>query len=299
MWGVVVNADVFPARKPRLPSAPAVECTVRAELERHLQSCSPPPSAFVRKAVEAFLAHTPAHPHPEAPYLWRLRDIDPLPTFVRDRVALVGDAAHAALPWTGLGISAAALDAQRLADELARAQRRECTVAEALRAYDADRRPRGHAVQKAARASDGGQGPQAYRMGRLALRVLPLKLLYGVQDALVRDCGGAVQDGAECRTAGADLGSRIWGQKMGSEGSRLADSERGVWFSWKKVRYNNIMCTPIIFNRKCKLISFQGRKTDSASKFWSPGADRAVAALKAATVALAAWLIFRAGARFF
>ena len=27
-----------------------------------------------------------------------------------------------------------------------------------------------------------------------------------------------------------DQGSRIWGQKMGSEGSRLAESERGVWF---------------------------------------------------------------------
>ena len=26
-----------------------------------------------------------------------------------------------------------------------------------------------------------------------------------------------------------DLGSRIWGQNMGSEGSRLAESERGVW----------------------------------------------------------------------
>ena len=35
----------------------------------------------------------------------------------------------------------------------------------------------------------------------------------------------------------AMLGSRIWGQKMGPEGSRLAESERGVWFSWKRVRY--------------------------------------------------------------
>ena len=27
-----------------------------------------------------------------------------------------------------------------------------------------------------------------------------------------------------------ELGSRIWGQRMGYEGSRLAESERGVWF---------------------------------------------------------------------
>ena len=36
-----------------------------------------------------------------------------------------------------------------------------------------------------------------------------------------------------CRERG-DLGSRIWGQKMGSKGSRLAESERGVPGSgWK------------------------------------------------------------------
>ena len=55
---------------------------------------------------------------------------------------------------------------------------------------------------------------------------------------------------------------------MGSEGSRLAESERGAWF-WLK-RYS--ICTPH-FNRKYKLILFRGRKTDSAPKFWSPGAS--------------------------
>ena len=52
---------------------------------------------------------------------------------------------------------------------------------------------------------------------------------------------------------------------MGSEGSRLAESERGVWF-WLK-RYS--ICTPH-FYRKNELILFRGRKTDSAPKFWSP-----------------------------
>ena len=33
-----------------------------------------------------------------------------------------------------------------------------------------------------------------------------------------------------CSTPCMRLGSRIWGQKMVSEGSRLAESERGVWF---------------------------------------------------------------------
>ena len=43
-----------------------------------------------------------AVPDPDALYLWRLRDIDPLSTYVRVGVALIGDAAHAQLPWTGL-----------------------------------------------------------------------------------------------------------------------------------------------------------------------------------------------------
>ena len=32
----------------------------------------------------------------------------------------------------------------------------------------------------------------------------------------------------------ASLGSRIWGQKMGSKGTELAESERGAWLSWKR-----------------------------------------------------------------
>ena len=34
-----------------------------------------------------------------------------------------------------------------------------------------------------------------------------------------------------------DLGSRIWGQKMGPEGSRFAESERGVWLWLEKAQY--------------------------------------------------------------
>ena len=43
---------------------------------------------------------------------------------------------------------------------------------------------------------------------------------------------------------------------MGSNGTKLTESERGVWFSWK--RYG--ICTPH-FNRKYELILFRGRKT--------------------------------------
>ena len=67
-------------------------------------------------------------------------------------------------------------------------------------------------------------------------------------------------------SGGFALGSRIWGQKMGSEGSRLAESERGVWF-WLN---RHSICTPH-FNRKNELILFRGRETVSTPKFWSPG----------------------------
>ena len=72
--------------------------------------------------------------------------------------------------------------------------------------------------------------------------------------------------GMRCPATRVNLGSRIWGQTMGT---KLAESERGVWFSWE--RYG--ICTPR-FNRKYELVLFRGRETDSAPKLWSPGVCR-------------------------
>ncbi|KAI1866765.1 hypothetical protein JX265_001138 [Neoarthrinium moseri] len=47
--------------------------------------------------------------------LWQLRDIDPLPTWVRGRAILIGDAAHAMLPTQGQGASQSIEDAEALA----------------------------------------------------------------------------------------------------------------------------------------------------------------------------------------
>ena len=46
--------------------------------------------------------------------LWQLRDIDPLDTWVRGRVILIGDAAHAMLPTQGQGASQTVEDAEAL-----------------------------------------------------------------------------------------------------------------------------------------------------------------------------------------
>ena len=46
-----------------------------------------------------------------------------------------------------------------------------------------------------------------------------------------------------CQSIGLNLGPRIGGQKMGSEGSKLAESDRGAWF-WSK---RHSICTPLFF----------------------------------------------------
>ena len=37
-----------------------------------------------------------------------------------------------------------------------------------------------------------------------------------------------------CIVGGVCLGSSIWGQRLGSEGMKLIELERGVWFPWKR-----------------------------------------------------------------
>jgi len=63
-------------------------------------------------------------------------DRDPLPWWTMDRVTLLGDAAHPMYPVGSNGASQAVLDAVALAELLAR-----LPVAEALKAYEADRLP--------------------------------------------------------------------------------------------------------------------------------------------------------------
>lgn len=72
--------------------------------------------------------------------------LDPLPTFVRGRVALLGDAAHAQTPDLGQGACQAIEDAVVLAAALAHGD-----VPAALAGYDAARRPRTQAIARAGR----------------------------------------------------------------------------------------------------------------------------------------------------
>jgi 2-polyprenyl-6-methoxyphenol hydroxylase-like FAD-dependent oxidoreductase len=95
----------------------------------------------------------------------------PLETYVRGRIALLGDAAHAMPPFLGQGGCQALEDATVLAHELSTKDPKE-----ALRAYDEERRPRS---QKVARESVrmGKLGPQLANPAAVKLRTALLKAL--------------------------------------------------------------------------------------------------------------------------
>ncbi len=75
-------------------------------------------------------------------------DVDPLPTYVNDRVVLLGDAAHAMPPDLGQGACQAIEDAVVLAASLTSSD-----ISEGLKRYDEQRRARVQPMAAAARAS--------------------------------------------------------------------------------------------------------------------------------------------------
>src|SRR5580692_5060670 len=84
-------------------------------------------------------------------YKWALYDRDPIPQWTKGRVTLLGDAAHAMLPYLGQGASQAIEDGAVLATALAGAAAASDPVA-ALGRYERTRRPRASRVVLTARA---------------------------------------------------------------------------------------------------------------------------------------------------
>jgi salicylate hydroxylase len=82
-------------------------------------------------------------------FRWALYDREPLPTWTRGRLTLLGDAAHPMLPHLGQGANQAIEDGMALATILARADRK--TAPAALVAYERLRRERVALVQRGAR----------------------------------------------------------------------------------------------------------------------------------------------------
>src|SRR4029079_7016342 len=82
-------------------------------------------------------------------FRWALFDREPLPTWTKGRLSLLGDAAHPMLPHLGQGANQSIEDGMALATILARADR--ATAPKALLAYERLRRERVAQVQRGAR----------------------------------------------------------------------------------------------------------------------------------------------------
>jgi len=82
-------------------------------------------------------------------FRWALYDREPLPTWTKGRLALLGDAAHPMLPHLGQGANQSIEDGMALATILERADR--TTASAALLAYERLRRERVAQVQRGAR----------------------------------------------------------------------------------------------------------------------------------------------------
>jgi len=82
-------------------------------------------------------------------FRWALYDREPLPTWTKGRLSLLGDAAHPMLPHLGQGANQSIEDGMALATILARADRQ--TAPAGLLAYERLRRERVAAVQRGAR----------------------------------------------------------------------------------------------------------------------------------------------------
>lgn len=85
----------------------------------------------------------------QATFRWALYDREPLPTWTKGRLTLLGDAAHPMLPHLGQGANQSIEDGMALATILARADQRNAPTA--LLAYERLRRERVAAVQRGAR----------------------------------------------------------------------------------------------------------------------------------------------------
>ena len=95
--------------------------------------------------IESLLAQV------EVIFRWALYDREPLPTWTKGRLTLLGDAAHPMLPHLGQGANQSIEDGMTLATILARANRKNAPAA--LLAYERLRRERVAQIQRDARKS--------------------------------------------------------------------------------------------------------------------------------------------------
>lgn len=102
---------------------------------------------------------TNAASHAKNVKLWQLRDQDPLPTYVKGRTLLIGDAAHAMTPHQGQGGTQSVEDAEalRLFDDSSVTRD---SIFAALQNFDKVRRTRASQIQNNTRESHERKDPE-------------------------------------------------------------------------------------------------------------------------------------------
>ncbi|KAL3464459.1 hypothetical protein BJX64DRAFT_298250 [Aspergillus heterothallicus] len=97
--------------------------------------------------------------HAENIKVWQLRDQDPLPTYIRDRVVIIGDAAHAMTPHQGQGCNQAIEDAEGFRIFNPPGVNR-ASVPSLLKDFDRVRRPRASRIQMITRQAHKKPNPE-------------------------------------------------------------------------------------------------------------------------------------------
>ena len=116
----------------------------------------------------------------QSTFRWALYDREPLPSWTKGRLSLLGDAAHPMLPHLGQGANQSIEDGMALATILARANRR--TAPAALLAYERLRRERVAQIQRGARENglryDSAYSDLGVRDAEIAAHAVFRKRLY-------------------------------------------------------------------------------------------------------------------------
>jgi salicylate hydroxylase len=134
--------------------------------------------------VEAIIAQV------DTTFWWGLYDREPLTTWTRGRLTLLGDSAHPMLPHVGQGANQAIEDGVALATVLSQADRQTAPLA--LQVYESVRRERTARVQRSARVNGA-----RYDASSRDLRVRDLQLADQARDrAWIWDCDAEAEAAA-------------------------------------------------------------------------------------------------------
>lgn len=110
--------------------------------------------------------------------LFQVRDQEPLPTYIKGRTVLIGDAAHAMVPYQAQGVNQAFEDVEGLNFLFANTSDRN-SIPSLLHIWDSIRRPRASEIQASSRASQAKIATKS--AGKAILSVKPY---VGMKEAL-------------------------------------------------------------------------------------------------------------------